>query len=201
MKIDKKVENKTNMFSEFKKKNGNSIALKLLLLFSVIAAFTFPAALRAQKNDGIKFEHISIEQGLSQGTVSCIIQDNRGFMWFGTENGLNRYDGHEFKTYTSDSKNPDTLSHNLVISICKDQSGILWIGTRGGGLNKFDPKTGKFTNHRNNKGFEQLKYMNIMAIHEDKQRILWIGTDEGLYKSDLGKTTFHLCPDCKNKDG
>jgi len=201
MKMDKKVENKTNMFSEFKKKNDNSIALALLLLFSAMAALTFPAALRAQNYDGIKFEHISIEQGLSQSTVFCIIQDNRGFMWFGTDSGLNRYDGHEFKPYTSDPKNKDTLSHNLVISIFKGQSGILWIGTRGGGLNQFDPKTEKFTNHRNNQNFGPLKDMNIRAIHEDKQGILWIGTDEGLYKSDPAKNTFQFCRDCKNKDG
>jgi PAS domain S-box-containing protein len=193
MKMDKKVENKTSMCIDFKKKYGKSLALTILLLFSVLAAFRFPDTLYAQTIDDFKFEHISIEHGLSQGTISCIIQDNRGFMWFGTENGLNRYDGHEFKTFTSDSNKPDTLSHNRVISIFKEKkSGILWIGTLGGGLNKFDPKTEKFTN--------PLKEMNIKAIHEDKQGIVWIGTDKGLYKSDPVKKTFQLCPGCKNKD-
>jgi PAS domain S-box-containing protein len=184
-----------------KRNYGKRLALTILLLFSVPAALIFPGTLNAQDRYAFKFEQISIEQGLSQGTITCIIQDNRGFMWFGTDNGLNRYDGHEFRPYTSDPNNPDTLSFNLVISICKDQSGIIWIGSRGGGLNKFDPRTEKFTSHRNNQNFEPLKDMNIRAIHEDKQGILWIGTDEGLYKSDPGKTTFHLCPDCKNKDG
>jgi PAS domain S-box-containing protein len=122
-------------------------------------------------------------------------------MWFGTENGLNRYNGHEFKKYTSDSNNLNTLSDDQVISIFKEQSGTLWIGTLGGGLNKFDPSNEKFTNHRNNRDFKPLKEMNIRAIHEDKQGILWIGTDKGLYKSDPGKNAFHLCRDCKNKDG
>ncbi len=173
--------------------------LWFLLFFS--AFFIAENTVEPANGNGIKFEQISIEHGLSQGTASCIIQDNRGFMWFGTQNGLNRYDGHEFKPHTSNSNNLDTLSHNLVISIFKDQSGIIWIGTQGGGLNKFDPETEKFTSHRNSRNFESLKEMNIRAIHEDKQGILWIGTDEGLYKNDTDKKTFHLCRDCINKDG
>lgn len=188
---------KTNAVGNFKEFHNKSIALTAMLILSVLV---FSTTLWDHTNDGIKFEHISIEHGLSQGTISCIIQDNRGFMWFGTENGLNRYDGHEFKPYTSDSNNLDTLSHNLVISIFKEQSGILWIGTQGGGINKFDPKTEKFTNHRNNQNFGLFKKMNIRDIHEDKQGILWIGTDEGLYKSDQEKKIL-LCHYCKNKDG
>jgi PAS domain S-box-containing protein len=200
MKMDKTIENLTSMCSEFKKNYGKNLALTILLLFSVLGALISPGTLNAQASDDINFEHISIEHGLSQGTVSCIIQDNRGFMWFGTENGLNRYDGHEFRPYTYDSNNPNTLSHNLVISIFKEQSGTLWIGTQGGGLNKFDPKTEKFTSHRNNQNFEPFEDMNIRAIHEDGKGILWIGTDKGLYNSDQGKNEFQLCRDFKNKD-
>lgn len=191
------IMKKTNSVGNFKEFIDKSIALTAMLIFSMLVFSTF---LWDQTNDGIKFEHISIEQGLSQGTIFCIIQDNRGFMWFGTENGLNRYDGHEFKPYTSSQK-LDTLSHNLVISICKDQKGILWIGTQGGGLNEFDSETEKFTSHKNNKNFEPLKEMNIRAIHEDGKGILWIGTDKGLYKNDPGKTKFQRCRDCKNNNG
>ncbi|MFC2146350.1 two-component regulator propeller domain-containing protein, partial [Acidobacteriota bacterium] len=189
---------KANTVGNFKRIYVIGVVSTPMLIFLVLV---FSTTLYAQANDDIKFEHISIEQGLSQSTASCITQDNRGFMWFGTRNGLNRYDGHEFRTYTSKSKNPDTLSHNLVISIFKEQSGTLWIGTQGGGLNKFDPKTEKFTSHRNNTNFELLKGRNVWAIHEDKQGRLWIGTDKGLYKSDPDKNKFHLCRDCKNKDG
>jgi ligand-binding sensor domain-containing protein len=67
------------------------------------------------KRNGIEFEHISIKEGLSQGSFNCILQDNKGFMWFGTQNGLNRYDGHEFKPYTLDTDNPKVLSGMSLI--------------------------------------------------------------------------------------
>lgn len=195
----KMKNSKTNTVVNLKRFSGMVIVLKTILIFSAMA---FSPILNAKTSDDLKFEHISIEHGLSQGTVSCVIQDNRGFMWFGTQNGLNRYDGHEFKIYTSNSSNPDTLSRNLVISIFREQeSETLWVGTLGGGLNKFDPNTEKFTSHRNNKNFELFKEMNIRAIHEDKKGVLWLGTDEGLYKSDPRKDTFQLCRDCKKKDG
>ena len=149
--------------------------MRLAFIFSALI-FSVTLTVQANNNNYINFEHISIGQGLSQGTASCIIQDNHGFIWFGTQDGLNRYDGHEFKLYTYDFNKPDTLSHNLVISICKDQPGIFWIGTQGGGLNKFDPQTEKFTNHRGNKIFEPLKdmvYFKSVKLNEDIDTVVW----------------------------
>ncbi len=88
----------------------------------------------------LKFEHISIEQGLSQSTVFCILQDSKGFMWFGTEDGLDRYDGYSFKVYRHDPDNPNSINDNYVMSIYEDRSGFLWIGTLSG-LDRFDRKT------------------------------------------------------------
>jgi hypothetical protein len=89
-----------------------------------------PAPLEApsaqtDSTDQIEFEHISVEQGLSQSSVNCILQDSRGFMWFGTNDGLNRYDGHDFVTYHANLDGEPGLSHDTVTSLLEDKSGNL----------------------------------------------------------------------------
>src|SRR6185369_4618071 len=73
----------------------------------------------------LRFDRISIEQGLSQSSVHAMIQDSRGFMWFGTEDGLNRYDGYAFKTYKPDPDVPTSLSDRWITSITEDKDGYL----------------------------------------------------------------------------
>ena len=133
----------------------------------------------------IKFERISIEQGLSQNSVHCILQDSRGFMWFGTWDGLNKYDGHSFTVYRHDLEDPDSLSNNIVRSIYEDRSGALWIGTQGGGLDRFDRETGRFAHYQNDPGDPHSLSGNIVwSIHEDRSGVLWIGTSAGLNRFD-----------------
>ncbi len=86
-----------------------------------------------------RFMKLSVEQGLSQSTVFSILEDSRGFMWFGTRTGgLNRYNGYEFTAFKNNPQNKNSLSSNEVISLYEDFSGTLWVGTRNGGLNRFD---------------------------------------------------------------
>ena len=93
----------------------------------------------AQKPD-IRFDHLTIEDGLSQSSVFAILQDSRGFLWFGTQDGLNRYDGYNFKIYTVGTNLDSTvLSNNWINCIAEDQNSIIWIGTQEGGVNRFDP--------------------------------------------------------------
>src|SRR5919106_4046920 len=92
----------------------------------------------------LRFDHISIEHGLSQSSARVIFQDSRGFLWFGTEDGLNRYDGYTFKSYKPDPDTPQSLSDRWISSIVEDKTGILWIATRLGGLNSYDPRTEQF---------------------------------------------------------
>src|SRR4051812_11315672 len=92
------------------------------------------------------FKHIDNRNGLSNNTVLTVIQDKKGFMWFGTDDGLNRYDGHSFKVFKPDFKNKKGISHNIAKILFEDHAGNIWIGTDGGGLNKFDPVTEAFTN-------------------------------------------------------
>jgi two-component system sensor histidine kinase ChiS len=128
----------------------------------------------------IRFDHISIQEGLSQSVVSAILQDSQGFMWFGTQDGLNRYDGYEFKIFKQDPENPQSLSSNFILAIFEDRDGILWIGTNGGGLNRFDRETEQFTAFFNDPAdADSLSSNFISEIFEDHEGVLWIGTIGG----------------------
>jgi ligand-binding sensor domain-containing protein len=150
---------------------------KALLIAVIVSAFY---STLSDAND-VHFEHISIEQGLSQTSVFSVFQDSKGFMWFGTLDGLNKYDGYSFTVYKSDPRNPNTLSNNTIVKIFEDKQGYLWIGTLGGGLNKFDEKTEQFTRYRNDpRNSTSLSNDNVRSIFQDAGGHLWIGTNNGL---------------------
>ena len=159
----------------------------LILLFFLINS----TVIYAQK-ESIKFERISLEQGLSQVTVNCMLQDKQGFMWFGTQDGLNKFDGYQFTVYRHDPENNASLSNNFIWSIFEDAGGNLWIGTRDGGLNKFDRKTETFSRYQNQADNpKSLSNNSVLSIFEDAGGNLWIGTDGGgLNKFDKKTETF-----------
>ncbi|MGD9317883.1 MAG: two-component regulator propeller domain-containing protein, partial [Anaerolineae bacterium] len=134
-----------------------------------------------QLGDGpLDFQRFSIEQGLSQSVVSSILQDSRGFMWFGTQDGLNRFDGYEFVVYKHDPEDPDSLGGNFVQALHEDVSGTLWIGTNGGGISKLDRETGRFTHLRHDpRDPNSLSSNVVLALYEDREGMLWIGTSGG----------------------
>jgi signal transduction histidine kinase/ligand-binding sensor domain-containing protein len=147
------------------------------------------------KGQNLNFERISVEHGLSHSTVNCILQDSKGFMWFGTDDGLTRYDGYSFTVYRHDPDDPRSLSHNQVWSLFEDASGVLWVGTYGGGLNRFD-RTGQFTRYDaddfQNVTDEPEEFRNVIeAIGEHPTGVLWIATyGGGLVRFDLDTETF-----------
>jgi two-component system sensor histidine kinase ChiS len=158
-------------------------AKKFVLFFSLLV-LAIPLSVQAQEFP-TRFEHISIEQGLSQVTVYCILQDSRGFMWFGTEDGLNRYNGYTFAVYKRDPQDPHSLSTNTIRSIYEDSSGRLWVGTDGGGLDEFDRTTQQFIHHRHDPNDpNSLSHNTVTAIQEDAAGMLWIGTNDGLNRLD-----------------
>ncbi|HLP61197.1 MAG TPA: two-component regulator propeller domain-containing protein [Candidatus Deferrimicrobium sp.] len=131
-----------------------------------------------------RFEHISIKEGLSQSAINCIMQDSKGFMWFGTQDGLNRYDGYGFTVYRNEQGNSGTLVKNWINAIYESPHapGILWIGTSAG-LCTYNYKTDTFAVFSNILGNEP-----VNAIIEDIDGYLWFGsTDEGLVKFDQKK--------------
>jgi len=133
----------------------------------------------------IRFERIGLEEGLSESSVYCMIQDTRGFMWFGTGDGLNRYDGYGFVVYKNDLDDPLSLSNNTINALCEDQAGRLWVGTFGGGLNRYDREADAFIQYRHNlEDSASLNSDRITALVCGADGILWVGTQKGLNRFD-----------------
>ena len=129
----------------------------------------------------IQFDHLTIEDGLSQNAGLAIFQDSRGFLWVGSQDGLNRYDGYTFKIFKHDPDDPTSISHNSILSITEDNEGYLWIGTWGGGLNRFDPITETFVRYRHDPEEPTSLSNNVVtSIKEDSRGVLWVGTLGGL---------------------
>ncbi|MFQ5709340.1 MAG: two-component regulator propeller domain-containing protein [bacterium] len=120
------------------------------LLLALTACLTLPAQVHAQRSP-LVFKQISPERGLSQKTVYAIVQDSVGFLWFGTQDGLNRYDGYSFKIYKNIVSDSTSLSDNRVRALYLDRRHTLWIGTSNG-LNRYDPQTDSFTRYFHDPG-------------------------------------------------
>ncbi len=142
------------------------------------SVFCLLGSLSPLSSQDIQFEHITLEHGLSQSAVQSILQDSKGFMWFGTfSGGLNKYDGYSFTVYQHNPDDPYSISSNKISLISEDQTGILWIGTENAGFNKFDRKTKQFIRYRYDpNGTNCLSNDNVFFVFEDHSGILWIGT-------------------------
>lgn len=139
-----------------------------------------------------RFERFSLEQGLSQSVVNAILQDSQGFLWFGTGDGLNRFDGYHFKVFRHDPKNPYSISDNYVTTLHEDNQGQIWVGTRGRGLNRFDPKQQRFEHFIHNPlKADSLSHNSIRSFAQDKNGTIWIGTyGGGLNRYDKNQRRF-----------
>jgi len=116
------------------------VKISLLVLGLVFLSF-------AQRRD-IQFEHLTVDEGLSYNTVFCFLQDSRGFLWIGTYDGLNKYDGYKFIVYKNSPEDSLSISDNMIHALCEDKNGDIWAGCGwGGGLNKFSRETEKFTRY------------------------------------------------------
>ncbi len=142
----------------------------------------------------LRFDKLSVEDGLSQLSVTSILQDRHGFMWFGTQYGLNRFDGYEFQVFKHDSERDDTtLSANFIRCITEDpDDGKLWIGTGSGGISVFDPKTELFR-HFSHQAEDPFSLSNdaIRTILIDKNKDVWVGSSNGIDKFDRETERFH----------
>lgn len=139
----------------------------------------------------LSFETISTDDGLSLRAVVAILQDRHGFMWFGTSDGLNRYDGYRFTIYRHDPTDPQSLSNSTVTCLLEDRHGQLWVGTSEGGLNRFDPATETFQAYRHAPDDPStISSDRIRALYEDRAGNLWIGSADGLNRFDPATETF-----------
>jgi ligand-binding sensor domain-containing protein/signal transduction histidine kinase len=174
-------------------------------IWAALLVLSHPPSLHAQ------FDHLSLEQGLSQTTVLCILQDSKGYLWFGTADGLNKYDGYSVTVYRNNRHDPYSLSDDWVTAIAEDRTGALWIGTSKGVLNKFDRKNERFTRYTlcdpaapsgvEAKELEELPFIfsffidhTITAIYAESRggrSTLWVGTwNCGVYKLAIDAAAF-----------
>ena len=132
-----------------------------------------------------RFTRISTADGLSQTRVSQIIQDDRGFIWFGTQYGLDRYDGYDFKLYVHEAGRADSLAGAFIYSLFKDRSGMLWIGCNRI-LDRFDPRTETFTHYRIESATGEPASLGGTVVHisQDRNGFLWLATATGLHRLD-----------------
>ncbi len=157
----------------------NSVLRIYILLFII----TFQLLLLNGRSEDIRFKHLTIDNGLSQSAVFSILQDKQGFMWFGSKDGLNRYDGYEFKVFLHNAFDSSSISANYITSLFEDRQGWLWIGTKDGGLNKYYPETETFQRIPLVSANPQDSLVRqINAIIEDFDGNIWIGTQQnGLF--------------------
>ncbi|MCW3117995.1 MAG: response regulator, partial [Chitinophagaceae bacterium] len=129
----------------------------------------------------LKFEHLDLNNGLSQNNVMCILQGSRGFMWFGTRDGLNKYDGYKFTTYKNVAKDSNSINNNFITGMVEDAEGIIWIATRGGGLNRYDKQKEAFTHFTNKPENKNSITSDLLTgLSKDSEGNLWINTESGL---------------------
>ena len=150
-----------------------------LLLFFLIINEVFAVSSK------IRFERFGIQDGLSDNTITSICHDSKGFMWFGTRNGLNRFDGYVYVHFKHDPNDSTTISDNFIQDIFEDSDGVLWIGTSNGGLNRYDRETGTFMHFLNDPSKpESISNNTLYSITEGRDGILWVGTTFGLNAFD-----------------
>lgn len=150
--------------------------LLLLVLFQAIFLLTFG------QNNPLHFAHIGHKQGLSERNANRFFQDKQGFMWVATRDGLNRYDGYQFKVFRNDPDDPFSLGANFVSHIAEDKKGNLWVSTVGGGINRLDRKTNRFYRYesdpKNPKSIAS-SFINSFILNDDGT--IWIATqNDGL---------------------
>jgi signal transduction histidine kinase/ligand-binding sensor domain-containing protein len=151
----------------------------LLCIQIVLAALLTSTVAFAQESIALRFEDLSLDNGLSQGYVGGILQDKRGLMWFVTNDGLNKYDGSTITVYRHDPDDPSSIGSNSLRCLFEDSKGRLWIGTHDNGLDYFDRETNTFY-HIRHSGVASIRSNRVWAITEDKTGALWVRTTGGL---------------------
>lgn len=158
--------------------------LKVLIIF-ILTSILIPIKLWAETLDSVKFENISIDQGLSNENVTSIFQDSKGYMWIGTKDGLNRYDGERIKIYNCSVENENSLSSTYINDIEEDSYGNIWIDTDYG-LDFLNIDTDTIIRMKDLKNKNNLGNLKITSIlkSSNEEDIMWVGTENGLMKFD-----------------
>ncbi len=148
----------------------------VILIFFIISN----SILILPRNINAEFEKLSLEKGVPLNLTYCMIQDRKGFLWFGTMYGLVKYDGREYTVYKNDPDDSTSISFDDIISLYEDKDGNIWVGTWGGGLNKLNPLTGNFKRYLYNPENKNGINDNIIwSITQDNSGNIWLGTQTG----------------------
>jgi signal transduction histidine kinase/DNA-binding response OmpR family regulator/streptogramin lyase len=158
------------LFSMFKRLLYYCLLLACILLFAV--ATTIPQS---------AWQHIGVNDGLTQGFVGAMLQDSRGFLWFGTKDGLSRYDGYTFKNYRPDPTDSTTITPDLVYALHECRSGLIWVGFYNGKVDIFDRKTEQFT-HLKQMQPNPAEDSHLASIVEDTAGMHWVGRADGVFR-------------------
>ncbi|MBD3616083.1 MAG: GHKL domain-containing protein [Gracilimonas sp.] len=164
--------------------------IKYFSIVTLTAGFLFLAGATAfSQEDSFKFKHLGLEDGLSQATVTSIVQDDKGFMWFGTVGGLNRYDGRQMVIYRSHLVDNNSLSNKRISDMCKDSEGNLWIATING-LSFLNLKTEHFSRFYKEYGPKSISHNATNSVYCEPNGTVWIATDNGLNKTTVKEKEF-----------
>ena len=151
-------------------------ALHAAALVSLLAA-NGPSLADGSEHHPMRFEQITLDDGLSQSNVFTILQDSDGLMWFGTENGLNRFDGYDFTVFKRERGNSEALVSDYVYDLAEDGGGNLWMVTNGGGLAMMDRKSKTFTSFRHDPADANGISSNVVrSLLIDTDGTIWLGT-------------------------
>jgi signal transduction histidine kinase/CheY-like chemotaxis protein/ligand-binding sensor domain-containing protein len=145
-----------------------------LTIFLLAISFSLLAQTRQ-----LHFDHLGTANGLSELSPNCILQDSRGFIWIGTQDGLNRYDGYKFKIFRNDVKDTTSIGNSYIRDIAEDKNGNIWVATGGGGLNRLDRKTNRFRRYiHNEKNGNSISSSFVNKIVFESSGKIWVGTEK-----------------------
>ena len=149
----------------------------------------------------LAIKRIGLEQGLSQSTIYAVIQDKSGYIWLGTGDGIDIYDGHSFKHLRNETGDISSLSNNYVKALLVSKDGSIWVGTLGGSLNRYDPKSETFKRYQSSKNnLHGIASKDIYSLYESKDGLIWIGSGAGASVFNPQENTFkHYIHSSKNQ--
>ncbi|MCP9747932.1 hybrid sensor histidine kinase/response regulator [Lacihabitans sp. CS3-21] len=172
------------------------------IYFSFLLAILIVPFQSNSQSDFLKFQNLDVKKGLSHSFAKCMLQDQLGFLWVGTRNGLNRYDGYSFEVFKNNPQDPQSLSNNQINDIFESKNGDLWVATFGGGLNRYNRRKNQFEKFKNNLNSNNSISSNFLnTVLEDTEGNIWIGSDgKGIdfYNPKLNKFSHYSTKNNKN---
>ena len=163
-----------------RRQNGRLSGIQQFVFVSAIATLLLGSGMavaNSVSHHPMRFDRITLDDGLSQSNVLTIWQDSKGLMWFGTENGLNSYNGYEFEYFKRERGNPEALGSDFIYDVAEDSEGNLWVATSGGGLAKMERDTKRFTTFRNDPSdLKSISSNVIRTLLIDDDGTIWLGT-------------------------